>query len=76
MTGSAAYALGALPLAALVAFAIVALNGYIIKRISSHVAGAGGYYDYIKMGFGKIPGTFSGWMYILYQVTAMSFISL
>ena len=27
MTGSAAYALGALPLAALVAFAIVALNG-------------------------------------------------
>ena len=76
MTGSAAYALGALPLAALVAFAIVALNGYIIKRISSHVAGAGGYYDYIKMGFGKIPGTFSGWMYLLYQVTAMSFISL
>ncbi len=76
MTGSAAYALGALPLAALVAFAIVALNGYIIKRISAHVAGAGGYYDYIKMGFGKIPGTFSGWMYILYQVTAMSFISL
>ncbi|EQD57438.1 amino acid transporter, partial [mine drainage metagenome] len=60
MTGSAAYALGALPLAALVAFAIVALNGYIIKRISSHVAGAGGYYDYIKMGFGRFRDIF--WM--------------
>ncbi|BAB60077.1 amino acid transporter [Thermoplasma volcanium GSS1] len=76
MTGSAAFALGSLPLAAAVAFVIVFLNALIIRRISTHVAGPGGYYDYIKTGFGKEVGIFSGWVYILYQIAALAFISL
>lgn len=76
MTGSAAFALGSLPLAAVVAFVIVFLNALIIRRISNHVAGPGGYYDYIKRGFGTGVGSFSGWIYILYQIAALAFISL
>ncbi|PYB68269.1 APC family permease [Thermoplasma sp. Kam2015] len=76
MTGSAAFALGSLPLAAVVAFVIVFLNAVIIRKISNHVAGPGGYYDYIKSGFGGGVGSFSGWIYILYQIAALAFISL
>jgi amino acid transporter len=56
MTGAAGYALGALPLSALIAFFVVVLNAYIIKRISSRMAGAGGYYDYTKVAFGPLSG--------------------
>jgi amino acid transporter len=76
MTGAAGYALGALPLSALIAFFVVVLNAYIIKRISSRMAGAGGYYDYTKVAFGPVVGAFTGWMYILYQIFAMAFIAL
>lgn len=76
MTGAAAYALGSLPLTAIVAFVLVLLNAVIINRISAHVAGAGGYYDYIKRGFGVGAGNFAGWMYAFYQVTSLSFIAM
>lgn len=76
MTGAAAYSLGALPLAALIAFFVVLLNAYIIKRISNKLAGAGGYYDYTKVAFGPVVGAFTGWMYLLYQIFAMAFIAL
>ncbi|MCL4453940.1 hypothetical protein [Ferroplasma sp.] len=48
LTGSAAFALGSLPLSAVVAFVIVLINAFIINRISRHVAGAGGYYAYSR----------------------------
>lgn len=76
MTGAAAYALGALPMAALIAFFVVLLNAYIIKRISARVAGSGGYYDYTKIAYGPVVGAFTGWMYLLYQIFAMTFVAM
>lgn len=76
LTGSAAFALGSLPLSAIVAFIIVFINAIIINRISRHVAGAGGYYAYSREGLGNFAGIFTGWMYILYQVMSLAFIGL
>ncbi|MEM3671095.1 MAG: APC family permease [Thermoprotei archaeon] len=76
LTGSAAFALGSLPLATVAAFVIVLLNAIVVNRISEQVAGAGGYYEYAKQGFGKSVGSFVGWTYIVYQVFALAFIGL
>jgi len=76
LTGSAAFALGSLPLATVVAFVLVLMNAIVINRISEHVAGAGGYYEYSKQGFGIAVGSFVGWTYIIYQVFALAFIGL
>ncbi len=76
LTGSAAFALGSLPLSAVVAFIIVFINAYVINRISRHVAGAGGYYEYAREGLGNSSGIFTGWMYILYQIMSLAFIGL
>lgn len=76
MTGAAAFALGSLPLTAVLALVIVGLNAYIINRLSTHVAGAGGYYEYVKLGFGKHVSAYTGWSYQFYQVTSLAFIGL
>ncbi len=76
LTGSAAFALGSLPLATVAAFLLVLMNAVVINRISEHVAGAGGYYEYAKQGFGIAVGSFVGWIYIIYQVFALAFIGL
>ncbi len=76
LTGSAAFALGSLPLSAVVAFIIVFINAVIINRISNHVVGAGGYYAYSREGLGNFAGIFTGWMYILYQIMSLAFIGL
>ncbi len=76
LTGSAAFALGSLPLSAVVAFVIVLINAFIINRISRHVAGAGGYYAYSREGLGRFAGIFTGWMYIMYQIMSLAFIGL
>ncbi|MEM0075909.1 MAG: hypothetical protein QXV84_06150, partial [Conexivisphaerales archaeon] len=57
LTGSATFALGSLPLATVLAFVLVLLNAIVINRISEHVAGAGGYYEYTKQGFGVSMGS-------------------
>jgi amino acid transporter len=76
LTGSAAFALGSLPLSAVVAFIIVFINAVIINRISKHVVGAGGYFAYSREGLGKFAGIFTGWMYIMYQIMSLAFIGL
>ncbi|MDS0256590.1 APC family permease [Thermoplasmatales archaeon AK] len=76
LTGAAAFALGSLPLTALVAFVVVLLNAYIIKRLSRQVASAGGYYEYVKRGIGPKSAFFTGLFYIFYQTMALSFIAL
>ena len=76
MTGAAAFALGSLPLSALLAFLLVLLNATIISRVSKRVASAGGYYAYVKAGYGKKLGVFTGMMYIFYQIMAISFVGL
>lgn len=76
MTGAAAFALGSLPLTAVIAFIVVALNAFIVSKLSQHVAGAGGYYDYVKKGYGTHVGAYTGWSYMIYQVTSLAFIGL
>ncbi len=76
LTGAALFALGALPLTAVIAFLVVLLNGYIISRISLRVSGAGGYYEYVKAGHGPSTALFTGYIYIFYQIMAIAFVSL
>ncbi|MEM0139604.1 MAG: APC family permease [Ferroplasma sp.] len=76
LTGSAAFALGSLPLSAIIAFIIVFINAVIIRRISNHVAGSGGYYAYSRDGLGNFSGILTGWFYILYQIMSLAFIGL
>ncbi len=76
LTGAAFFALGALPLAALIAFFVVLLNGYIISRISIKVSGSGGYYEYVKEGHGPAPALYTGYIYIFYQIMAIAFVGL
>ncbi len=76
LTGAAAFALGALPLAALIAFFIVLMNGFIISRISLRVSGAGGYYEYVKKGHGPFAALYTGYSYIFYQIMALAFVAL
>jgi len=76
MTGAAAYALGALPLAVILAFLIVLANAYILSRISLRVSGAGGYYGYVMAGHGPYAAFYAGYFYIFYQIMAISFMTL
>jgi len=76
LTGAAAYAQGSLPLVALIAFFVVMLNAVIIRRISAKVAGSGGYYGYVKSGYGLKPALFAGFFYIFYQIMALCLIAL
>ncbi|MCL4341412.1 MAG: APC family permease [Candidatus Thermoplasmatota archaeon] len=76
LTGAAAFAGQSLPLAALLGFFVVLLNAVIIRRISLKMAGAGGYYSYIRGGLGVKPAAFSGLFYVFYQVFALALISL
>ncbi|MGC8608734.1 MAG: APC family permease [Thermoplasmata archaeon] len=76
LTGAAYFSRGSLPLTALIAFLVVMLNAVIISRISKSVAGAGGYYAYVKHGFGARPALFAGFFYIFYQIMALAFIAI
>ena len=76
LTGAAAFALGSLPLTALFGFLVVLLNAIVINRIASKVSGAGGYYEYVKTGFGPRAGLFVGLFYVFYQIMALCLIVL
>ncbi len=76
LTGAAYYAQGSLPLVAFIAFLVVMLNAVIIRRISAKVAGSGGYYGYVKTGYGVGPALFAGFFYIFYQIMALCLIAL
>ncbi len=76
LTGAAYFSRGSLPLTALIAFLVVMLNAVIISRISKDVAGSGGYYGYVKSGFGIKPALFAGFFYIFYQIMALAFIAI
>ncbi len=75
-TGAAFFALGALPLTAFIAFLVVMLNALIIRRLSSHIAGSGGYYSYVKVGLGGSTALFTGFFYMFYQVMALAFMAI
>ena len=76
LTGAAGFALGALPLAAVLGFGVVMLNAVIIRRISIKTASSGGYYSYIKGGLGTRMAAFTGIYYVFYQIMALCFMGL
>ncbi len=76
LTGAAAFALGSLPLTAVIGFLVVFLNAIVINRISSKVSGAGGYYEYVKNGYGARAAMFTGLFYVFYQTMALTLIVL
>ncbi len=65
LTGAAAYAEGALPLALLVAVAAAALMVNTTVQFSKHVASAGGFYGFIAHGMGGRWGTIGGLLFLL-----------
>lgn len=76
LTGAAAFALGSLPLTAFIGFIVVLLNALVINRISLKVSGAGGYYEYVKTGYGPRVALFAGLFYIFYQIMAITLVAL
>lgn len=76
LTGAAAFALGSLPLTAFIGFLVVLLNALVINRISLKVSGAGGYYEYVKVGYGGRTALFAGLFYIFYQIMALTLLAL
>jgi len=75
-TGAAFFALGAFPLTAFLAFLVVLLNAFIIRKLSRHIAGSGGYYSYVREGLGISSALFAGLFYIFYQIMALSFMGI
>ena len=59
VTGAAAYALGATPLAFIIGLLASLLSGNSIYQISKHVAHAGGYAAYVNKGIGKHFATYT-----------------
>lgn len=66
ITTAALYAYGALPLAFLLAFIATFLSINTIFQFSKKIASSGGYYAFVGKGLGVRPGTFTGWMYLIY----------
>ncbi len=65
LTGVAAYAQGAMPLALLVAVVAAALMVNTTVQFSKHVASAGGFYGFIAHGMGGRWGTIGGLLFLL-----------
>ena len=76
VTGAAAYALGATPLAFIIGLLASLLSGNSIYQISKHVAHAGGYAAYVNKGIGKHFATYTGYLFLLYQISGPAFICL
>ena len=76
ITGAAAYALGATPLAFILGMLASLLAANTIYQYAKKVANAGGYYAYVADGMGSYSAAFTAYMYIIYQVLNIAFIIL
>ena len=76
VTGAAAFALGATPLAFLIGMVASLLSGNSIYQLSKKISHAGGYAAYVNRGLGKHMGVFSGYLFILYELVGPAFIIL
>ncbi len=76
VTGAAAYALGATPLAFIIGMIASLLSGNSIYQYSKKVAHAGGYSAYVNRGLGKAFAAFTGYLYVLYELVGPAFIVL
>lgn len=76
LTGAAAYAYGSLPLAVVIATIAVLLDANRLALTSKYIQSAGGIYSFIAGGLGKLVAFLVGWGYVLYALSALSFLSL
>ncbi|AKA48613.1 hypothetical protein IX51_05320 [uncultured archaeon] len=76
VTGAAAFALGATPLAFIIGMLASLLSGNSIYQFSKKVAHAGGYSAYVNKGLGKALAAFTGYLYVLYELVGPAFIVL
>lgn len=72
MTAGAAFALVALPLSYLWAFALMFIEMNTIYHLSKHRASAGGYYAYVAAGLGARPALLTGFMVVFYQLLSVA----
>ncbi len=76
VTGAAAFALGATPLAFVIGMVASLLSGNSVYQLSKKISHAGGYAAYVNRGLGKHLGVFSGYLFILYELVGPAFIIL
>lgn len=67
LTAAASFALGAMPLAILLALIASLLGANTLIQFSKRISSAGGYYTFVAQGMGPKTGVLTGWMYLLYQ---------
>ena len=72
MTAGAAFALVALPLSYLWAFALMFIEVNTLYHLSKDRAGAGGYYSYVSAGLGPRAALITGFMVTFYQVLSVA----
>lgn len=72
MTAGAAFALVALPLSYLWAFALMFVEVNTIYHLSKDRASAGGYYSYVSQGLGGGAAVLTGFMVTFYQVLSVA----
>ncbi|MEM0173793.1 MAG: APC family permease [Sulfolobaceae archaeon] len=76
LTGAAAYAYASLPLAVIIATIAVLLDANRLALTSKYIQSAGGIYSFIAGGLGRLVAFLVGWGYVLYTLSALSFLSL
>ncbi|MBU2757459.1 APC family permease [Acidithiobacillus sp. VAN18-2] len=76
MTGTATYALGALPLTFFLAAVAMAFTVNTTVQFSRHIASAGGFYNYVSQGWGPKAGILTGWLFMLSYIMIITNASL
>ena len=67
LTAIAAYSMGAMPLAIVLALIASFFSANTLIQFSRKISSAGGYYAWVAHGAGPYAGAFTGWLYVLYQ---------
>ncbi|WP_338604303.1 APC family permease [Sulfolobus tengchongensis] len=76
LTGAAAFAYGALPLAVLIALIAILLDATRLSIVSRYVQSAGGIYAFIERGLGKKVAFVASMSYIVYIFAVIIFVYL
>lgn len=72
LTGVAAFAGGAMPLALVLGVVLAALLVIPVIQYARRVASAGGYYTYVTRGLNPRAGLYTGWIYLLYEAASLA----
>ncbi|HVD03885.1 MAG TPA: APC family permease [Candidatus Dormibacteraeota bacterium] len=72
LTGVAAFAGGAMPLALVLGVVLAALLVIPVIQYARRVASAGGYYTYVSRGLNPRAGLYTGWIYLLYEAASLA----